>query len=275
MAIIRGLIASIYVGIQIESNWTKKWLYAIYILLFAFSTTLPVIIIYGFLAGGFNTDVFGFAFVGSLFYFVFSSLFFNTSFTVIDDREHYRMLKYIIVSKTNYVIYTLGRAIGYVILQVSASIIVLLIFIPVFRLTLSVNVWLLMAALVAGFIGSFGIALMFASYYLLSIREETSLMDILFGALFLISGAMFPPTILPKFGYFASLYFPLSSAIELGRFALFGRHLTTFLSGYSTFGLLSFAYAINISYFITGFVLINFALKTAIKKGYIDITTAF
>jgi len=275
MAIIRGLIASIYAGIQIESNWTKKWLYAIYILLFAFSTTLPVIIIYGFLAGGFNNGIFKFAFVGSLFYFVFSSIFFNTSFTVIDDREHYRMLKYIIVSKMNYVMYTLGRALGYAFLQISASIIVLLICIPIFRLTLSVDLWLLMMALAAGFIGSFGIALMFASYYLLSIREETSLMDILFGALFLISGAMFPPTILPKFGYFASLYFPLSSAIELGRFALFGKHLTAFLSEYSAFGLVSFAFAINISYFIIGLIFITFALKTAIKKGYIDITTAF
>jgi len=275
MAIIRGLIASIYVGIQIESNWTKKWLYAIYILLFAFSTTLPVIIIYGFLAGGFNNGIFKFAFVGSLFYFVFSSIFFNTSFTVIDDREHYRMLKYIIVSKMNYVIYTLGRALGYAFLQISASIIVLLICIPIFRLTLSVDLWLLMMALAAGFIGSFGIALMFASYYLLSIREETSLMDILFGALFLISGAMFPPTILPKFGYFVSLYFPLSSAIELGRFALFGKHLTAFLSEYSAFGLVSFAFAINISYFIIGLIFVTFALKTAIKKGYIDITTAF
>ncbi|BAL80358.1 ABC transporter permease [Caldisericum exile] len=275
MAVIRGLLAAIYIGIQIESNWTKKWLYALYILLFSFSTTLPVIIIYGFLGGGFDKDIFRFAFVGSLFYFVFSSIFFNTSFTVIDDREHYRMLKYIIVSKTNYIIYALGRALGYVLLQISSSAIVLVLFIPIFKVSLSVNFLLLIFSVITGFVGSFGIALMFASYYLLSVREETSLMDILFGALFLISGAMFPPTILPKFGYIISLYFPLSSAIELGRYALFGKHLTAFFSGYSTSALVSFAFLVNILYFVLGLILLNFALKSAIKKGYIDITTAF
>jgi len=52
-----------------------------------------------------------------------------------------------------------------------------------------------------------------------------------------------------------------SSSIELGRYAIFGRHLTPFLSNFSKGS--------------HGFVLINLALKSAIKKGYIDITTAF
>lgn len=275
MAVIRSLIASIYVGIQIESNWTKKWLYLVYVFLFALSTTLPVIIIYGLLGAGFDTDIFRFAFVGSLFYFVFSSNFFNTSFTVIDDREHYRMLKYIVVSKTNYIIYALGRALGFLLLQILGAIFVFVVFLPIFKLNINFDFGIFTLAIISGFIGSFGIALMFASYYLLSVREETSLMDILFGALFLISGAMFPPTILPKFGYLVSLYFPLSSSIELGRYAIFGRHLTPFLSDFSKGKLIGFAFLINAIYLLVGFVLINFALKSAIKKGYIDITTAF
>jgi hypothetical protein len=95
MVLIRNLLAAIYV----YTNWKqldKKWLYTIYILLFSFSATLHVIIIYGSLGGGFNTDIFRFALV------CFFSIFFNASFTVIDDRKNYIMHKYTSLWETSY-----------------------------------------------------------------------------------------------------------------------------------------------------------------------------
>lgn len=275
MAIIRQILASIYVGIQVESNWTKKWLYLIYIFLFALSSTLAVIIIYGILGGGFQTDTFRFALFGSLFYFFLSGIFFNTAFTVIDDREHYRTLKYIVVSKTSYIIYSLGRAFGYGILQLIGIMLMLVWAIPLFKIQLNVNFSLLLISSVLGFVGSFGIALFFAGYYMLSIRGETSLMDILFGGLFIISGALFPPTLLPRFAYLIAKYFPLSSSIELMRFSLFGRHLSPFLADLSMKQFIGLVALVNVSAFALGIIMLWFAMRRAIRKGYLDITTAF
>lgn len=275
MAIIRSIIASIYVGIQVESNWTKKWLYAIYLMLFAFSSTLAVIIIYGILGGGFHTDKFLFALFGALFYYFLSGIFFNTAFCVIDDREHYRTLKYLIISKTNYIIYSLGRAFGYGILQIISIALMLVWAVPVFKIHLQVNVLLVLLSFSLSFLGAFGLALLFSGYYMLSIRAETSLMDVLFGGLFIVSGALFPPTVLPKFAYVFSKYFPLASSIELMRYSFFGRNLSPFLSEMNVSQLIIHVAMVNGLAFLTGLFLFWLAIRSAIRKGYLDITTAF
>jgi len=275
MAIIRSLIAAIYIGIQVESNWTKKWLYAIYLLLFAFSSTLAVIIIYGFLGGGFHTDKFLFALFGALFYYLLSGVFFNTAFSVIDDREHYRTLKYIVISKTSYFVYSLGRAFGYAILQLISIFLMLIWAVPVFKIQLTINPFLLFISFVLSFIGSFGLALMFSGYYMLAIRSETSLMDVLFGGLFIVSGALFPPTVLPKFAYIFAKYFPLASSIELMRYSFFGRNLSPFLAELSTLQLIAHVAFVNVVSFAVGLFLFWLAMRSAIRKGYLDVTTAF
>ena len=272
---IKGFIASIYIGIQVESNWTKKSLYLLYLFATPMASIFTVIIIFGVLGGKLKSDLFYFALFGGLFYFFLADTFFNTAFSVIDDREHYRVLKYIIVSKTSYFTYTLGRGAGKVILNLISITLNLLWIIPVLKIHINFDPLLLVTGLSIGFIGTFGLALAFSGYYLLSIRSETSLMDVLFGGLFLISGVMFPPTILPEFLKIIATYFPLTSAIEMLRFAFFGKHLSQFLAGMTFSQFFDLFLATNLISFAAGFMLFELALKSAIKKGYLDITTAF
>lgn len=271
----KGLLASIYIGIQVESNWTRKIPYLLYLLALPLASIFTVIIIYGMVGGNLKSDIFYFALFGSLFYTLFATTFFYTSFSVIDDREHYRVLKYIIVSKTRYFTYTLGRGIGKAALTMVSIILNLIWLIPVLKITLAINPFILMLGLAIGFVGAFGLALAFSGYYLLSIRSETSLMDVLFGGLFLISGVMFPPTVLPQFLKIIATYFPLTSAIEVLRYAFFGKHLSPFLAG-TPFSQFFWVFLItNLMSFAVGLFLFELALKSAIKKGYLDITTAF
>ena len=272
---IKGFIASIYIGIQVESNWTKKSLYLLYLFATPMASIFTVIIIFGMIGGNLKSDLFYFALFGGLFYFFLADTFFNTAFSVIDDREHYRVLKYIIVSKTSYFTYTLGRGAGKVILNLISITLNLFWIIPVLKIHINLNPLLLVAGLLIGFIGTFGLALAFSAYYLLSIKAETSLMEVLFGGLFLISGVMFPPTILPEFLKVIATYFPLTSAIEIMRYAFFGKHLSQFLSVAPFSQFLSLFVITNIISFLVGFALFELALKSAIKKGYLDITTAF
>ncbi len=275
MAIIRGLLASIYIGIQIESNWTRKIFYLIFLIFVPFTATIAVILIYGILGGGLSTDAFIFAFSGSLFYFLLSDIFFNAAFTVVDDRENYRMLKYIVLSKMNYLTYILGRGMGKGILSLIGVGLTLLWAIPILKFQLNFNLLLFLFTLFFGFIGAFGLALIFAGYYMLSIRGETSLMDVLFGGFFIISGALFPPNVLPKTIYTISVYFPLSNSIEMFRLSLFGRHLSPFLADvpFKQF-LLLFVFSNSIT-LLVGILFITLSIKRAVKKGYLDITTAF
>ena len=275
MAVIKGLLASVYIGVQIESNWTKKIFYLIFLLVVSLTAVLAVILIYGILGGGFNTDTFIFALSGSLFYFLLSDTLFNTAWTVVDDREHYRMLKYIVVSKMNYLIYLLGRGISKEILSLISVGFTLLWAIPIFKIPLNFNFFLFLLALSFSFVGAFGLALIFSGYYMLSIRGETTLMDVLFGGFFIISGALFPPNVLPKPIYTISVYFPLANSIEMLRFSLFERHLSPFLADISFGQFLLLFVLSNLITLLVGLLLINMSIKRAIKKGYLDITTAF
>lgn len=271
----KGLIASIYISIQVESNWTKKFLYLLYLFFAPLSSILIVCIIYGFLGQGFNSPSFYFALFGSLSYFILADTFFNTAYTVIDDREHYRVLKYLIVSKTHYIVYLLGRGIGKFALSFVGITLNLLWIFPVFNIDTHFSLILFVISIGVGFVGAFGLALLFSSYYLLAIREETSLLDVLFGGLYLISGAMFSPTVLPGILSKIASYFPISTAIEMTRFSIFGSHLTPYFQG-TPFSQFMFIFIVsNIISLLVGLVMFEIALSSAIKKGYIDVTTAF
>jgi ABC-2 type transport system permease protein len=272
---VRGIFASIYFGIQVETNWTKRFLYLIYLFFSPFTEILVVILLYGVLGSKFRSDIFLFALFGSLFYYMFSEVFFNTAFVIIDDREYYKMLKFIVISKTNCITYLFGRGLAKTFLCIISVIMTLLWIIPLFRVHFEINFLILLAGLLIGFVGAFGLALAFAGYYLLSIRAETSLMDVLFGGLFLVSGAIFPPNVLPKAFFIFSKYFPLTQSIELLRLSIFSRHLSVFMREYSLTHSLILTILTNFGMFVLGLFLFSYSMRSAIKKGCLDITTAF
>ena len=43
----KGFLASMYVGLQIESNWTKRWVWLLYLAAYPIGSFLAVIILYG------------------------------------------------------------------------------------------------------------------------------------------------------------------------------------------------------------------------------------
>ena len=122
------------------------------------------------------------------------------AWSVLEDRERYRMLKYLYVSPATFLVLLVGRggarlatgAMGTVVALVFAVIVLGL------RVDLAAVDWpLLVAALVMGLVPIIALGVLLAAVCLQTRQESWSYPDAFAGALFLISGVVFPLAVLP------------------------------------------------------------------------------
>ena len=106
---LRALRWSMWLGWQIESNWTDPWLFAIYVVAKPLAGSLLIVFMY-FAAG--QTSLLPFSYVGNAVYMLVGSVGFGMSAAVVTDRENYGMLKYIRVSPIGLQSYLIGRGLA-------------------------------------------------------------------------------------------------------------------------------------------------------------------
>ncbi|MHB8070801.1 MAG: ABC transporter permease [Candidatus Cryosericum sp.] len=269
----KGFLASMYVGLQIESNWTKKWVWLLYLAAYPVGSFLAVLILYG--VFGQDTGLLPYALYGTIFYYSLSMVFFDMAFSVHDDREHYQTLKYIFLSSTSYRTYLCGRAATRYLIALAGIGINLCWLIPVLHLPFHPSWGYLAAGALLGFLVAAGLGMCMASVFLLTIKLDVDVVEALFGGMFVVSGALFPPTAFPAVFAKVAEIIPMSSFIELMRRATSGQILTTFLSDLSNFQLLGRVALSAAVLFAFGSLLVSFGSRQAQRKGYIDVTTAF
>lgn len=269
----RGFLASMYIGLQIESNWTRKWVWLLYLAAYPIGSFLAVIILYG--VFGKETGLLPYALYGTIFYYSLSMVFFDMAFSVHDDREHYQTLKYIFLSGTSYLVYLCGRAATRYLIAIAGIVINLGWLIPVLHLPFRPDWRYLAAGAILGYLVATGLGLMMASVFLLTIKLDVDVVDALFGGMFVLSGALFPPTAFPAVIAKIAEFVPMSPFIELMRRAVSGSVLTSFLGTVSTPELLGRVALSAIVLFGIGSILVALGSRQAQRKGYIDVTTAF
>ena len=122
------------------------------------------------------------------------------AWSVLEDRERYRMLKYLYVSPATFLVLLVGRggarlatgAMGTVVALVFAVIVLGL------RVDLAAVDWpLLVVALVMGLVPIIALGVLLAAVCLQTRQESWSYPDAFAGALFLVSGVVFPLAVLP------------------------------------------------------------------------------
>jgi ABC-2 type transport system permease protein len=113
---LRSLRWAAWLGWQIESNWAQPWLFALYIVVKPLTGSLLLVCMY-FAArsaapGGVSEELLPFLYVGNACYGLVGAVGAGMSYTVISDREHYRMLKYIYISPVPLPTYLIGRGLS-------------------------------------------------------------------------------------------------------------------------------------------------------------------
>ncbi len=277
----RSFRIATWLGWQIESNWTDPFLFAIYSMLKPLASAAILVVMYGVITNGqFENPIFPYIYLGNAFYIYVGAVMTGVSWAVIDDREHYRTLKYIYVAPIRLPAYWLGRGVARfltgsfaVFITLAAGVLFLHVPVhpaqvdwPLFLLSLMLGV--VMLALMGLVLAS--ISLMIAHHFFL-IGEAVA------GALYLLSGAIFPLEVLPPWLRPLGFAMPITYWLELIRRSLLGDLARGFptLSGFSNGQLLGILTGLSVLFGLLAAVTYRLCDRQAREKGLIDQTTNY
>ena len=196
----RSFVTAARLGWQMEANWTDPVLFFIYSVAKPVSATLMLVLMLEVVGGASGREYRGFVVVGSaLWSFVVSGVA-GLAWGVLDDRERYRMLKYMVVSPSDLLVVLLGRGVARVAVGGMGALITLVIGVAALGVPFDparVNWPLLALAMALGLAAIVAIAVVLAAICIQTRQESWSYPDAAAGALFLVTGAVFPLALLP------------------------------------------------------------------------------
>jgi ABC-2 type transport system permease protein len=227
--IIRSFSVSARLGWQMEANWTDPILFFIYSVAKPVSSALILVLMLEVIGAGGRPEFRAFVVIGSaLWSFVIAGIS-GLAWSVLDDRERYRMLKYVYVSPSDFLVVLLGRGIARTAVGGMGAIITLAIGIVALGVPFDpgrIDWPLLIVVTALGLASIVAIGIVLAAICLQTRQESWSYPEAVSGALFLVSGAVFPLSVLPSPLQAIGLLTPLSWWVEGTRLALFPGGLT-------------------------------------------------
>jgi len=225
----RSFAVATRLGWQMEANWTDPLLFFIYSVAKPVASALILVVMLDVISGGAKPEYRAFVVVGSaLWAFVLSGVS-GLAWTILDDRERYRMLKYVYVSPSEFLAVLLGRGVARVGVGAVGAAITLAVGVVILGVPFDpgrIDWPLLAVVLVLGLVAVLAIGLLLASVCLQTRQESWSYPEAAGGALFLVSGVVFPLAVLPGPVQVLSLVTPLTWWIEGIRRALFPGGIT-------------------------------------------------
>ena len=225
----RSFSVAVRLGWQMEANWTDPLLFFIYSVAKPLASTLILVVMLDVISGGAKPEYRAFVVVGSaLWSFVLSGIS-GLAWMILDDRERYRMLKYLYVSPSEFLVVMLGRgvarigvgAMGAAITLVGGVVLLGVPFEPA-----RIDWLLLVSVMVLGVIAILALGLLLAAICMQTRQESWSYPEAAAGALFLISGVVFPLSVVPGPVQALGLVTPLTWWVEGVRRALFPDGIT-------------------------------------------------
>ncbi len=275
----RAFRTAAWLGWQIESNWADPFLFAVYSVVKPLAAAGILVIMYGIVTGGeFASPVFAYIYLGNAFYIYVGAVMTGVAYAVIDDRERYRMLKYIYVAPVDFRLYLVGRAVARFLTGTAAVVITLAAGVLFLHLPLDlarVDWPLFVVSLVTGILMLALLGLALGGVVLQIAHQSWSVGEAVAGTLFLFSGAVFPLDVLPAWLRPIGYALPMTYWLELVRRALVGP------AGFQALSSLTNAEALAMLVVLTavllGAVSVMFAWcdHRARERGLIDRTTGY
>jgi len=222
----RSFSTAAWLGWKIESNWTDPFLFAVYSIVKPLASAGILIVMYSVIAqSDFTSPIFAYLYLGNAFYQYVGAVMSGLAWAIIDDREHYRTLKYIYVAPVSVPFYLLGRGVARFLTTTFAVIVTIafgVIFLKIPLVLGEVNWGLFALTLFIGIAMLATLGMMLAGISMNIARHSDFIGDAVAGALFLFSGAIFPLSVLPAAIRWLGYVFPVSYWLELMRRSMIG-----------------------------------------------------
>lgn len=269
----RSFRTAIGLGWAIESNWSDPFLFAVYTMAKPLAAAMILVLMFQVITGGQGTDFLQFMIVGSALWNVVYGVMAGLVQSILEDRERYRMMRYVVVTPTSLFPFLLGRSLARVVVSFVAVALTLAVGVIFLGVELRPDFLILVPATVLGITGVMSLGIFMAGWCLQLRQEAWSYPEAIAGALYLVSGAIFPIDELPSFLHPVAYASPTTWWLEASRRGLLGHGSPGQIGGLGdgTVMLLlviSTAVAVPLS-------LVSFAwfMRRARQAGLLDMTT--
>lgn len=277
----RSFRMAAWLGWLIESNWTDPFLFAVYSIVKPLSGAAILVIMYGIITqGNFDSALFPYIYLGNAFYIYVGAVMTGVSWAVVDDREHYKTLKYMYIAPIYIPIYLLGRGVARFITGSIAVFITLAagaLFLNVPLRFAEINWGLFIATLILGVMMLALLGLLLAGITLTVARHEGFIGEATAGALYIFSGAVFPLDVLPEWIRPIGYFMPTTYWLELLRRSLVGNVAQAFptLANFSNMEILGILLGLSIFFGAVSIWVFKACDRVARERGLIDRTTNY
>jgi ABC-2 type transport system permease protein len=278
---LRSFLVASWLGWQIESNWADPFLFAVYAITRPLANVLILVVMYAVITdGAFAQPIFPYIYLGNALYILVGQVITGVSWAIIDDREHYRVAKYLYTAPIDGYAYLFGRGVARLLIGTISVLIVIAFGMLLFRLPIHLHTvdWpLLLLSTALGVAALAGLGVIMGAWTMTMARHFWSVGEAVAGALYLFSGAIFPLDLLPDWLRPLGFALPVTYWLEAARRALLGPQAHGFqtLAGLANAELIAILAAF-VAVLLPGSRLVyRWALHTAKEKGLIDIETGY
>lgn len=277
----RSFRTAAWLGWKIESNWTDPFLFAVYSVVKPLGAAMILVVMYGVISRNqFGTPIFAYLYIGNAFYQYVAMVMVGVSWAIVDDREHYRTLKYLYVAPIHIPFYLLGRGMARILIATFSVLIILVVGVLFLQIPFNpaaVNWPMFLFSLAMGIGMLCMLGLLLAGLSLRLARYSDNLGDATAGAMYLFSGAIFPLEVLPAFLRPLGFILPVSYWLEAVRRSLVGGVAESFptFAGLSDPQLLGVLTAISLAYGVLAVWAWGKFDWQAREKGLIDQTSNY
>jgi ABC-2 type transport system permease protein len=269
----RTFRTAIRLGWAIESNWSDPFLFAVYTIAKPLAAALILVVMFQVITGGQNTGFLQFMIVGSALWNVVFGVMSGMVQSILEDRERYRMIKYVVVTPTSLFPFLIGRSLARVLVSMVAVVLTLGVGVVLLGVQLDPQPVYLVVGSVLGLLAVMALGIGMAGWCLQLRQEAWHYPEAIAGALYLISGAIFPIDILPSILHPIAYAMPTTWWLEASRRGLLGHGSPGSIGEISDgtvllYLLVSTAVAIPIALALFGWF-----MRRARQAGLLDMTT--
>ena len=273
------LWTSFRIGWENESNWTWRPVYFFYAAIRPFAMCLILYFLFRAATADPSTNpTFMAVYISNAFFTIFMAVSAGIGWVIIEDREFFRIIKYIYIAPMRFSLYVFGRTLLVLSVSIVTTAIILAFGILVLKLPIvpsAINLPLLAGSFVLGLLSSASLGMILAGVVLITARHSTLLAEGVGGAFLLLCGVIYPIDFLPAVWRAIAQGIPLTYWMEATRraFALppFGATMEAWTTGHLIVALAGFAMV----YIVASIALFNLLSYVAKKLGKVDQTTHY
>jgi ABC-2 type transport system permease protein len=270
----RGFKAATRLGWEISSNWTRPLIFVIYSVLRPLSAAFILVVMYRVISGGAPGTAAYLAFLvsGVAFWSFVQYGFAGLSNGISEDRGEYKMLKYVYTSPAHFYVYLLGRGLAQLGSALASAVIVLVVATIALGLPINplrVNYPLLLVGSFLALLAVIGMAMAFGLMLLQAI-DAHGYGELGASVLYVISGAIFPISVLPGALAVIGSLLPLVYWMEIIRRSLLGANAIRMFPALSDADVLLRLVITTVVTLILAHLVFTWADRLARRKGLID-----